>query len=357
MPSLGVRADLAEVSPYLSPQRPGWTGLRMNTNESPYGPPEAVVERFLAGMREAAFNRYPDRDARPLLEALAQQVGHPAEGVWLANGSNEVFLHLFLAFGGNDRSVMVFEPTYSLHSLIPRITGSRVVTEERDEVFAVDVERALAAIERHGPDIVVLCSPNNPTGNPESRATVEAILDHAPGLVVVDEAYDEFAPVGTSARDLLSHSPNLVIVKTFSKAWSLAGARLGYLLAHPELVADLARVRLPYHLSTPTQLLGEAVLEHIGLMREPIENVAAERDRLIVGLQALGVKTYPSRANFVLFEVEEPGAVWGGLLERGILIRRYETSPRLERCLRVTAGLPTETDAFLTTIEEVLRDV
>lgn len=355
MARLSVRPDLSEVAPYVSPQRPGWTGLRMNTNESPYPPPAAVVERFLDGMREAAFNRYPDRDAATLVAALALRLDHPPEGVWLANGSNEVFLHLFLAFGGADRSVMVFEPTYSLHSLIGRITGTRVTSVERDDVFAIDLDRALQAIRTRQPDVVVLCSPNNPTGNTDPRSTIQAIVESAPGLVVVDEAYGEFAEPETSARQLMPAYPNLLLVKTFSKAWSLAGARLGYLLGHQDSVADLARVRLPYHLSTPTQLLGEAVLTHMDQLREPIENVVTERDRLAVGLQSLGVKTYPSRANFVLFEVDEPGGVWGGLLERGILVRCYEGSPRLDGCLRVTAGLPSETDAFLNALEEVLR--
>ena len=357
MSRLGVRPDLEQVAPYVSPQRPGWTGLRMNTNESPYPPPPAVVDRFLTSMREVAFNRYPDRDARGLVSALADQVHHPPEGIWLTNGSNEAFLHLFLAFGGPERSVLVFEPTYSLHSLIARITGTSVKQETRDDSFGVDLERALDTIATERPDVIVLCSPNNPTGDTEPRATVEAILEHAPGLVIVDEAYGEFAPPETSMRDLLLSDPKLVIVKTFSKAWSLAGARLGYLLAHPDLVSELARVRLPYHLSAPTQLLGEAVLANIEEMKEPVESVVTERDRLIVGLQALGVKTYPSRANFVLFEVEEPGGVWGGLLERGILIRRYEDAPRLQKCLRVTAGLSDETDEFLKSIEEVLREL
>ena len=354
MSSLGVRPDLAGLRPYVSPQRPGWTGLRMNTNESPYPPPPSVVEEFLAGLRAAAFNRYPDRDARTLTTALAEHLDHPADGLWLANGSNEVFLHLFLAFGGRDRTAMVFEPTYSLHSLIPQITGTRVVSQERDDVFAVDLEGAVAALDAERPDIVVLCSPNNPTGDVEARPTIEAIVERAPGLVVVDEAYGEFAPAALSVRDLLATHPNLVVVKTFSKAWSLAGARLGYLLADPALVRDLARVRLPYHLSTPTQLLGQAVLAHMSEMTAAVEQVITERDRILVGLQALGVKTYPSRANFVLFEVEDPSGVWSGLLERGVLIRRYEDVPRLETCLRVTAGLPEETDTFLAAMDAVL---
>jgi histidinol-phosphate aminotransferase len=327
----------------------------MNTNESPYPPPAVVTDAFLDALRTVAFNRYPERDASSLLQALARHVGHPEEGIWIANGSNEVFLHLALAFGGPGRSVMVFEPTYSLHSLIPRIGGTKVLSQPRDDLYAVDPSRALGAIEEHRPDVVILCSPNNPTGDLEARPTVEAILERAPGLVVVDEAYIDFAPEGASVGDLLGRNPSLIVVRTFSKAWSLAGARLGYLLADPGIVRDLERVRLPYHLSTPTQLLGEAVLAHSSSMRDAVEKVVTERDRLGVGLQALGVKAYPSRANFVLFEVENPDRVWKGLLERGVLIRSYDGVAGLERCLRVTAGLPEETDAFLTALEE-MRD-
>jgi histidinol-phosphate aminotransferase len=325
----------------------------MNTNESPYPPPGEVTDSFFEALRAVAFNRYPDRDASSLLRALARHVDHPEEGIWIANGSNEVFLHLVLAFGGPGRSVMAFEPTYSLHSLIPRIGGTKVLSQRRDDLYGVDLPRALEAIDEHAPDVVILCSPNNPTGDVEARPTVEAIAERTPGLVVVDEAYIDFASEGASVRDLLARYRSLIVVRTFSKAWSLAGARLGYLLADPDLVRDLARVRLPYHLSTPTQVLGEAVLAHADSMREAVERVINERDRLGVGLQALGVKAYPSRANFVLFEVEDPKRVWNGLLDRGILIRSYEGVQGLEKCLRVTAGLPEETDAFLTALSEI----
>jgi histidinol-phosphate aminotransferase len=355
MPAMGVRADLEELEPYVSPQRPGWNGARLNTNESPYPPPEAVIETFLERMREVAFHRYPDRDATVLITHLADHLGRPRESLWLANGSNEVFLHLFLAFGGPGRSVLVFEPTYSLHTMIPRIAGTSVVVGRRSEDFTIDVPYALRTIDESDPNVIVLCSPNNPTGGVEPRPALEAILERASGLVIVDEAYVDFARLGTSALDLLDTHANLVVVRTFSKAWSLAGARLGYLLAAPELVSAMGRVRLPYHLSTPTQLLGEAVLSHMPEVTASIDKVVTERDRLTVGLQSLGVKTYPSDANFVLFEVENPERVWNGLLDRGVLIRRYEGVPKLERCLRVTAGLPEETDVFLQAARE-LRD-
>jgi histidinol-phosphate aminotransferase len=201
---------------------------------------------------------------------------------------------------------------------------------------------------------VIVCSPNNPTGLSEPRAAVEEFVDVAPGLVVVDEAYGEFAPATASVVDLLDTHDNLVVVKTLSKAWRLAGVRAGYMLGAPSLVKELARVGLPYHLSTFTQLAACAVLERKDQALEHIEAIKAERDRILVELQAMGLRSYPSDANFVLFEVDDAPAVWEALLARGVLVRSYAGVPGLEGCLRVTAGLPEETDAFLSAMREVL---
>lgn len=353
-PALSVRTDLQDVAPYVSPQRPA--RYRMNTNESPYPPPQALVQEVAAELRDVALNRYPDRDARRLFGAIADHVGWPAEGIWVANGSNEVFLHLFLAFGGPERTSLTFEPTYSLHSLIPHIAGTRTTQIVRDEGFTIDVDRARKTIEAERPEVVIVCSPNNPTGDSEELGVIEALLAAAPGIVVVDEAYDEFARPGTSARKLLGHHPNLVVTKTFSKAWRLAGVRIGYMLADPELIAEMARVRLPYHLSAITQVIGEAAIRHTTETLELVTAIAAERNRIVTGLSRLGVKTFPSQANFVLFEVDDPDGVWSSLLERGVLVRNYSGAPHMERCLRVTAGLPEETDAFLAAMEEVAGD-
>jgi histidinol-phosphate aminotransferase len=313
-----------------------------------------MVEEIADELRDAALNRYPDRDATRLFDALARHLGWPKEGLWVANGSNEVFMHLFLAFGGPGRSSLTFEPTYSLHTLIPKIAGTRTLQVRRGENYEIDVDDAIATIRSERPHLVIVCSPNNPTGDVEPLTAIDALLDVAPGLVVVDEAYGEFAGDTSSARSLLPDRPNLVVTKTFSKAWRLAGVRIGYLLASPELVADLARVRLPYHLSVVTQLIGEAALRHSAQTLELVRAITSERDRIIVELDALGVKAFPSKANFVLFEVDEPGALWRGLLGRGVLVRTYEGQPMLERCLRVTAGLPEETDAFLHAMKELL---
>ena len=351
-PALSVREDLIRVAPYISPQQPA--RFRMNTNESPYAPPPELVSEVATEIEEIALNRYPDRDANDLYDAMSEHLGWPRDGLWIANGSNEVFMHLFLAFGGPGRAGMLFEPTYSLHSLIPAIASTRMIELPRSDDFTIDLDRAVDGIRSERPEIVIVCSPNNPTGGTEPLPILQALLSEAPGLVVVDEAYIEFAHPGESVRDLLDEHHNLVLVKTFSKAWRLAGVRIGYMLAQPELIAELARVRLPYHLSAPTQVVGRAALRHASKTLELVRSIAEERDRIILELQALGALTYPSRANFVLFEVDDPTVVWQQLLDRGVLVRRYADHARLGRCLRVTAGLPEETDAFLSAIEEVL---
>ena len=350
--ALSVRDDLVDVPAYISPQYPA--RYRMNTNEAPYPPPAALIEEVTRGMKDIALNRYPDRDALNLVDAISEHAEWPREGLWVANGSNEVFLHLFLAFGGPQRTSLTFEPTYSLHTSIPRIAGTRTVQLQRDQDLKIDVDEALRTITTEQPDVVIVCSPNNPTGGCEPLAAIEAFCDAAPGLVVVDEAYGEFDGHEHSAKGLLAERPNLVITKTFSKAWRLAGVRIGYMLAAPALVTELARVRLPYHLSSVTQSVGVAAIRHAGDTLEMIRAIVRERDRISTELSALGVKAYPSSANFVLFEVEEPHAVWQALLQREVLVRDYSGQPGLERCLRVTAGLPEETDAFIAALSEVL---
>ena len=349
---LPIRPDLSSVAPYVSPQLPA--RYRMNTNETPYPPPEALVAEVAEAMTKVALNRYPDRDASDLYGAISDRVGWPREGLWVANGSNEVFMHLFLGFGGAGRSTLLFEPTYALHSLIPTIGNTKVLQLDRDDDFAIDVDAALEAVERERPEIVIVCSPNNPTGMCEPLETTAAIAENAPGLVVVDEAYMEFTDPAKSVRGLLDAYDNLVLVKTFSKAWRLAGVRIGYMLASPGSVGELARVRLPYHLSAITQLIGVAAIRHAEETLRLVEAIALERDRISAGLEELGIHHYPSDANFVLFDMEDAERVWQQLLDRGVLVRNYATHPRLAGCLRVTAGLPEETDAFLQAMKDVI---
>lgn len=350
-PPLSVRNDLVSVAPYISPQQPA--RYRMNTNESPYAPPPELVTEVAAEIEEIALNRYPDRDANDLYDAMSQHLAWPREGLWIANGSNEVFMHLFLAFGGPGRSGMLFDPTYTLHTLIPTIASTRVISLQRADDFTIDLDAAVESITSERPEIVIVCSPNNPTGGVEPLAAIRVLAEEAPGLVVVDEAYIEFAHADESVRPLLEEYDNLVLVKTFSKAWRLAGVRIGYMLAQPSLISELARVRLPYHLSAPTQVVGRAALRHASQTLDLVRSISEERDRIALELQALGVLTYPSRANFVLFEVDDPQRVWRALLDRDVLVRSYPDHPRLQKCLRVTAGLPEETEAFITAMREI----
>jgi histidinol-phosphate aminotransferase len=351
-PTLSVRADLLDLAPYGSPQRPA--RFRMNTNESPYPPPPELIAEAVAELERVGLNRYPDHRAKGLLDAVAKHCSWPAAGAWIGNGSNEVFLHLFLAFGGPGRSVLVFEPTYSMHSTIARIAGTRVVTAKRDNAFTIQVESALEIIEKESPEIVIVSSPNNPTGNCERRSTIEALLHAAPGLVVVDEAYIDFAGSDASIAELLESHRNLVVVRTLSKAWRLAGVRLGYALTDPAIAGDVARVRLPYHLSTFAQAIGAAALARSSDALEFVSAITHERERIENELAAMSVTVFPSRANFVLFRLTDAHRAWETLLERGVLVRNYAQAPGLTDCLRVTAGLREETEAFVTAMKEVI---
>jgi histidinol-phosphate aminotransferase len=353
-PALAVRPDIADLDPYASPQLSA--RYRLNTNESPYPPPAGLVEDVIKKLAELSFNRYPDNDAAELLDAVAERNSWTSSGVWVANGSNEIFLHLFLAFGGPERSSLLFDPTYSLHTSIPRITGTRVHRCARDEEYLIELEDAVRVIRSRRQDVVIVCSPNNPTGACEPVPTIRALVEEAPGLVVADEAYIEFAEESDSVAPLLEEYDNLCVVRTFSKAWRLAGVRIGYMLTAPAIVSELRRVRLPYHLSSLTQVVALAALANVQETLTAVRAIVQERDRIALELQAMGLRAYPSRANFVLFEVPDPERVWRALLEREIAVRNYSGEPGLEQCLRVTVGTPAENTAFLHNLGQVLGD-
>jgi histidinol-phosphate aminotransferase len=361
-----LRDDLGDLEGYHSPQVD--VSVRLNTNESPYPPPPEFFEVWTAEVSRANAHRYPDRAAKALRQALGGFLGQPAEQVFCANGSNEVLQTLLLSYGGPGRSALVFEPSYVLHAHIARITGTAVMTGEREDDFSLDPETAAWVIDRHEPDVVFLTTPNNPTGMVEPRETVEALLAliarrTKPGLLVVDEAYAEFSP--WSAIDMVADGVPLVVVRTYSKVWSMAAFRLGFCIAPSAIVADLEKVVLPYHLSVPTQLAGTVALRFTGDMDSRVSSIMTERDRVGAALAALdGVEAFPSGANFILFRVgghpRTPGATadgqatWEGLLEAGVLVRNFARWPRLDDCLRVTIGRPEENDAFLAALKEVL---
>jgi histidinol-phosphate aminotransferase len=354
-----IRPDLALTEGYHSPQVEA--DVRLNTNESPFPPPEGWSRDFLAALAEVSFHRYPDRPATELRAAVAALHGVTPEEVFCANGSNEVLQCLLLAYGGPGRRAAVFEPTYALHSHISRLTGTAVVEGGRTEDFRIDPEAARALLARTQPEITFLCSPNNPTGRAEPQGTVVGILEAAPGLVVVDEAYGQFsswsalALRGAALRGNAVH-PGLVVTRTFSKTWAMAGARLGYLIADPQVVLACEAVVLPYHLSTQTQLAGLLALKYTDEMEARVALVAEERGRVAAALGDLPVESWPSDANFILFRPlhHDADKVWSGLLERSVLIRNCASWDGLGGCLRVTIGRPDENDRFLTALEETL---
>ncbi|RAJ65522.1 histidinol-phosphate aminotransferase [Streptomyces sp. Amel2xB2] len=360
--SLPVRDELRGKTPYGAPQLD--VPVRLNTNENPYPLPEELVRRIAERVTEAArtLNRYPDRDALALREALAGYLTRTtgfavsAAQVWAANGSNEVIQQLLQTFGGPGRTAIGFEPSYSMHGLISRGTGTGWLSGPRRADFTVDTRAAAEAIAEHRPEVVFVCSPNNPTGTAVDRETVVALYEAAqaarPSMVVVDEAYGEFSH-RPSLLPLIEGRPNLVVTRTMSKAFGAAGLRLGYLAADPAVVDAVQLVRLPYHLSAVTQATALAALEHTGTLLGYVERLKGERDRLVRELRAIGCEVTESDANFVQFgRFEDAHATWQALLEHGVLVRDNGVPGRL----RVTAGTPEENDAFLDAVRAVTKE-
>ncbi|MGW0432634.1 histidinol-phosphate transaminase [Micromonospora sp. NPDC003197] len=349
---LPIRDDLRGRRPYGAPQLD--VSVRLNTNENSYPVPEPVVaaisKALAAELRD--LNRYPDRDAVALRTDLADYLGHglDADNLWAANGSNEIQQQLLQAFAGPGRTALGFTPAYSMHPLLALGTGTRWVDGRRAADFGLSPAHAVDQVREHRPDVVFLCSPNNPTGTALDPAVVDAVLAAAPGMVVVDEAYAEFARPGTpTALALLPGHPRLVVTRTMSKAFGFAGGRLGYLAADPAVVDAVQLVRLPYHLSALTQAAARAALAHRDALLGTVEVIKEQRDRIVAELRRRRFTVADSDANFVLFEVGgDQSTVWRALLEHGVLVRDVG----LPGWLRVTAGTPQETDAFLAAIDQ-----
>ncbi|GAB3696612.1 histidinol-phosphate transaminase [Nocardiopsis oceani] len=343
---LPLRDDLRGRSPYGAPQLD--VPVVLNTNENPHAPSPALAKALADAVADAALglNRYPDRDAVRLRQGLAAYLGHglTSADIWAANGSNEILQQLLQAFGGPGRTAMGFEPSYSMHPIISRGTGTGWVSVPRDADFRVDVDAALAAIAEHEPSVIFLTSPNNPTGTALELDAIERIAQAAPGVVVVDEAYAEFRREGTpSALTLLAEHPKVIVSRTMSKAFALAGARVGYLAAHPAVVDALQLVRLPYHLSAVTQAVAVTALEYADELLGAVADLRAERDSLVAWLRAQNFSVAESDANFIMFgEFEDRTKVWQSMLDQQVLIR--EVGP--PGWLRVTVGTAEEMAAF-----------
>jgi histidinol-phosphate aminotransferase len=350
-----IRDDLRGFEPYGAPQIPDV--INLNVNENPYPPSAQVAADIAEAVRQAAsgLNRYPDREAVALREGLAAYLGHglTASCVWAANGSNEVMLQVLQAFGGPGRTALSFAPTYSMYPEYARDTHTRWVTGTREQDFTIDVDRALALIEAEQPDVVLLTSPNNPTGTALPLDAIRAVAQTAPGVVVVDEAYAEFRREGTpTALEVLDEFPRLLVSRTMSKAFALAGGRLGYVAADAAMIDALRIVRLPYHLSAVTQAVALAALAHSDELLAKVDELRVTRDELADWLKAAGFEVAESDANFVLFgRFDDRHAIWQGLVDRGVLIR--ETGP--EGWLRVSVGTPAEMQVFYSSLQEVTR--
>jgi histidinol-phosphate aminotransferase len=349
----GVRPDLVTLEGYHSPQVDA--AVRLNTNEAPVPPPPAFTDALAAEMSRVAWNRYPDRAATALRDAIAASHGVDPAQVFAANGSNEVLQTVCLAYGGHGRTAALFAPTYLMHGQIASVAGTAVVVGGRAADLTLDLDEVARVAAESAPAITFVCSPNNPTGTLEDPAVVAAVADLAPGVVVVDEAYGQFAD--RSALELVEEGRPLVVTRTYSKTWSMAAARLGYLIGPTWLVAELDKVVLPYHLDTVKQVAGRVALRFSDEMQDRVAALVAERRRLVAALAELPVRQWRSDANFVLFRpTDRPGReVWQGLLDRSVLVRDCSSWPGLDGCLRVTVGTLTEDDAFLTALTEVLR--
>jgi histidinol-phosphate aminotransferase len=350
---LPLRDDLRGLTPYGAPQAPLPVALNVNENTHPI--PDAVASDILDDIAVALrdVNRYPDREFTTLRESFADYLSHglSADRIWAGNGSNEVLQHIAQAFGGPGRTAFGFAPTYSMYPLITQGTGSAWIAGTREPDYTVTPDDAAAQVAAADPDIVLLCSPNNPTGTPLGLDVVEAVYEASRGIVVVDEAYQEFAPRDApSALTLLEGRPRLAISRTMSKAFAFAGARVGYLAADPAFIDALRLVRLPYHLSALTQAAAIAALRNADTMLAMVDEIVEQRDRITATLEALGYAPHESWSNFVLFGgVVDPKATWQALYDRGVLVRDVGIAGHL----RVTAGTEAETTAFLDALASI----
>lgn len=350
---LPLRDDLRGLTPYGAPQAP--LPIALNVNENTHPVPDEVASDILDDIAVALrdVNRYPDRDFTALREGFAEYLGHglDASQIWAGNGSNEVLQHILQAFAGPGRTVFSFAPTYSMYPLLAQGTGARWVAGRREPDYTLTADEAVAQIEQVDPDVVLLCAPNNPTGTPLGLDVVEAVYEATRGVVVVDEAYQEFAPHDApSALTLLDGRPRLAVSRTMSKAFAFAGARVGYLAADPSFIDALRLVRLPYHLSALTQAAASAALRNADVMLGMVEEIVAQRDRISATLEALGYTPHDSWSNFVLFGgVADPKRTWQELYDRGVLIRDVGIPGHL----RVTAGTEAETTAFLEALASI----
>jgi len=371
---ISPRAYIKGLTQYHSPQVKA--SARLNSNESPLPPPESFRQAVSEAVAGLAWQRYPKKDGQPLREAIAASHGLDSSQIFAANGSNEVIQTILMCYAAAGRTVLVFEPSYIMHSHIAQTLGCSLVVGQRRQDFKLPLPQVEQLIMSKRPSVVFLCSPNNPTGMAEPFEVISKVLELAKAagaLLVVDEAYVEFSP--HSALELFSEDAPLVLTRTFSKTWAMAAARLGYAITPSWVNSELGKVALPYRVNEVTQIVGELALDYEAEMKSRVQNIKTERGRILEGLDRLGVKFWPSDANFVLFQADTADAmgasssgttlsagqtpaanpIWNGLLERSVLVRDCSAWPRLQNCLRVTVGTAEENNLFLEALEDVLK--
>jgi histidinol-phosphate aminotransferase len=351
-----IKPEVRQLTAYTLKQHD--PPIKLNQNESPYDVPPELKQRLWDRLATRPWNRYPPFVAGDFIAAVSEAAAWPADGVLVGNGSNELIQALLAAVVGPGVSVVVPEPTFTLYQLLARVGGGAVVPVRLDDEMRFPVDRIVDAARENDAAMIVVCTPNNPTGSALTRAEVERIHDETGSLVVLDQAYVEFG--GYDAVPLLAGRRRLVVLRTFSKAMSLAGLRAGYLLGDPDLVREISKAKLPYNVNFVTEAVAAEVMRNRALLRDNVELIRRERDRIAARLRRVpGLRVYHSDANFVLFRVLSEAAdhrtLFDALLgEHGVLVRDVSGYPMLDGCLRVNAGTPQENDAFLAGVEMVM---
>lgn len=332
----------------LTPYDPKYlpAAVMLSANENPSDVPDQLRQEVARALKKVPFNRYPDPLANQLRATIAQANGLEADWVLLGNGGDELLFNVALAWGGSGRTFLDLPPTFSVYAANAQVTNTTVVSVARRADFSIDEEAVLARVAQGDIDYVIVASPNNPTGQLASEEFLLKLLAATDALVVVDEAYFEFSH--RTIRPYLESHENLLILRTFSKAFSLAGVRLGYVLGHPSVIREFMKVRQPYSVDALSQAVGQAVFENRALFQEGIERIVQQRGRLYEALRAIpGVEVFESDANYLLFRLDNAAAAWEYLLGEGVLVRDFSSAPLLKNCLRASVGSPEQNDQFL----------
>ena len=343
-----VRPEVRQLVPYVTKHMPQC--IRFDANENPF--PWPAEMRASLYTEQLAFNRYPDGMGGDLKDAIGAYTEISPEGILIGNGSDELIQLILLTFGGLGKSVIIHPPTFGMYQIYARLTETTVVPVPLLNGLALDTEKMLEAGNSPDAHVIFICNPNNPTGSLFPREDILRLVRESGKIVVVDEAYAEFSEETLIPE--IENYPNLVILRTFSKSFGMAGLRLGYLLAQPETIALINRVRPPFNVNSFSQKAGIIALRYLEEYQEQILQIKEETKKLHAGLAQLpNVVVYPTRANFILFKPSEPDLWADELLKRGFLIRNMGVLPVLGKCLRMSAGLPQENEEFLQAIREI----